>query len=95
MKAATYTLDEAAARLNIGRNTLARRLRREARMLDAQNLPAPQFRGSTSMRVRVGGYDHPTRGRCEYHRVLFTPEGLRRIAAALDLTGVEFDDATH
>lgn len=90
-----YTLDDAAARLNIGRNCLARRLREEARMLDACNLPTPRYRGSRLMRVRVSGYDHPTRGRQEYSRVLFTPQGLRHIARALHLDSVEFDDATH
>lgn len=93
MDATTYTLDEAAARLNIGRNTLARRLRNDARMLDACNLPTPRYRGSPYMRVRVSGYNHPALGRQEYHRVLFTRQGLRRIASALKLTGVEFADA--
>lgn len=95
MKPSTYTLDQAAARLNIGRNTLARRLRDEARMLDRQNLPTPRYRGSRYMRVRVTGYDHPVRGRCESHRVLFTDQGLRHVAHALHLTGVEFTDASH
>jgi hypothetical protein len=79
-----YTLDEAAALLNIGRNTLARRLR-AAQVLDKANLPAPRYRASPYMCVRRGGFDHPVHGRVEYGRVLFTPAGIRHIERRLDI----------
>jgi len=57
-----HTITEAAALLDIGRNTLARELRR-LKMLDKHNMPAGPFRGKGIFVVKTGTYEHPTRGK--------------------------------
>ncbi|MEQ9130778.1 MAG: phage antirepressor KilAC domain-containing protein [Salinisphaeraceae bacterium] len=83
-----YTLDEAAALLDKGRNTLARELR-AAGVLDPNNLPGPRYRGRGYMVVRRNSYLHPRKGRVEYGRVLFTTAGLRLIAERLHMQPAE------
>ncbi|MBD3895270.1 hypothetical protein IEI94_05335 [Halomonas sp. ML-15] len=81
----TYSLDQAAALLNQGRNTLARRMR-EAGVLGADNLPATRYRGNTRlMVVATGTYWHPICGWTHYGRTEFTDAGLDHIAAKLGL----------
>lgn len=92
MRREIYTLDQASAALNIGRNTLARRLRDDAHMLDKNNRPTSRYRGSPYMRVEHKSFHHPDKGRVPYTRVLFTRRGLRHIARVLDLDGVQFSD---
>jgi len=79
----TYTLDQAAALLNIGRNTLAQRLR-EAGVLGADNLPVGRYRGNTRLvLVATGIYWHPICGWTHYGRSEFTDAGLDHIARRL------------
>jgi len=83
----TYTLDQAAALLNLGRNTLARRLR-DAGMLGRDNLPAGRYRGSKWLRVKTGVYHHPITGWTHYGRTEITDAGLDHIACKL---GIDID----
>lgn len=83
----TYRLDHAAALLNMGRNTLARRLR-AAGVLGRDNLPAGPYRnkrrGATRlMVVATGIYHHPACGWTHYGRTEFTDAGLDYIARKL------------
>ncbi|SDJ89058.1 phage antirepressor KilAC domain-containing protein [Billgrantia gudaonensis] len=81
----TYTLDQAAALLNLGRNTLARRLR-EAGVLGADNLPAGPYRGRVNLVVvATGTYWHPICGWTHYGRTEFTDAGLDHIATKLGI----------
>jgi len=80
-----FTFAEAAKALHIGRNTLTKRLRTEARMLDAHNLPAGKYRGSPYLRVEKKHYRHPDKGRVPYSRTVITARGLRHIARRLEL----------
>ncbi|SHE99675.1 Phage antirepressor protein KilAC domain-containing protein [Modicisalibacter ilicicola DSM 19980] len=85
MKPRTYTLDQAAALLNLGRNTLARRLR-EAGILDRRNLPRGRYRGNARlMRVETGTYHHPIIGWTHYGRTEITDAGLDHIADRLGI----------
>ena len=84
----TYTLDQAAALLNLGRNTLARRLR-DAGVLGRDNLPAGRYRGNTRLvLVATGVYQHPVIGWTHYGRTEFTDAGLDHIA---DRLGIAID----
>lgn len=84
----TYTLDQAAALLNIGRNTLTRRLR-DAGVLGPDNLPAGRYRGNTQlMLVATGTYRHPVTGWTHYGRTEITDAGLDHIA---DRLGIDID----
>ena len=84
----TYTLDQAAALLNLGRNTLAQRLR-EAGVLGADNLPVGRYRGNTRLvLVATGTYWHPICGWTHYGRSEFTDAGLDHIARQL---GIDID----
>lgn len=81
----TYTLDQAAALLNLGRNTLARRLR-ETGVLGTDNLPAGPYRGRVSLvLVATGTYWHPICGWTHYGRTEFTDAGLDHIAHKLGI----------
>ncbi|MGJ7459346.1 hypothetical protein [Halomonas sp. RA08-2] len=90
MSHCTYTLDQAAPLLNMGRNTLARRLR-EAGVLGEDNLPAGLYRGSRRggrvnlVIVATGTYWHPICGWTHYGRTEFTDAGLDHIAAKLGI----------
>lgn len=82
----TYTLDQAAPLLNLGRNTLARLLR-EAGVLGADNLPAGPYRGRVNLvLVATGTYWHPICGWTHYGRSEFTDAGLDHIAAKLGIS---------
>ncbi|GHE20145.1 hypothetical protein C1H70_17305 [Halomonas urumqiensis] len=82
---ATYTLDQAAALLNLGRNSLARRLR-EAGVLGTDNLPAGRYRGRVNLViVATGTYWHPICGWTHYGRSEFTDAGLDHIASKLGI----------
>lgn len=82
----TYTLDQAAALLNTGRNTLARQLR-DADILGADNLPAGGYRGKTRLLVvATGTYWHPICGWTHYGRTEFTDAGLDHIATKLGIS---------
>lgn len=84
----TYSLDQAAGLLNIGRNTLARRLR-EAGVLGADNLPAGRYRGNTRLvLVATGTYWHPICGWTHYGRTELTDAGLDHVA---DRLGIAID----
>ncbi|MBR9880768.1 MAG: hypothetical protein GYB17_14870 [Gammaproteobacteria bacterium] len=85
----TYTLDQAAGLLNLGRNTLARRLR-EAGVLGSDNLPTGPYRnkrrGNTRlMLVATGTYWHPACGWTHYGRTELTDAGLDHIADKLGI----------
>lgn len=81
----TYTLDQAAPLLNLGRNTLARRLR-EAGVLGSDNLPAGPYRGRVNLVVvATGTYWHPICGWTHYGRTEFTDAGLDHIARKLGI----------
>lgn len=83
----TYTLDQAAALLNIGRNTLTRRLR-DAGVLGRDNLPAGRYRSSKLFEVKTGVYRHPVSGWTHYGRTEITDAGLDHIA---DRLGIDID----
>nr|WP_300309248.1 hypothetical protein [Halomonas sp.] len=81
----TYTLDQAATLLNLGRNTLVRRLR-EAKVLGPNNLPVGRYRGNTHLvMVATGIYWHPICGWTHYGRSEFTDAGLDHIAHKLGI----------
>ncbi|SDG27519.1 regulatory protein, Fis family [Onishia taeanensis] len=81
----SYSLDQAAGLLNIGRNTLARRLR-EAGVLGDDNLPMGRYRGNTRLvLVATGTYWHPICGWTHYGRTEFTDAGLDHIADRLGI----------
>ncbi|WP_155489486.1 hypothetical protein [Vibrio alginolyticus] len=85
MRHRTYTLDQAAPLLNLGRNTLARQLR-EAGVLGADNLPAGPYRGRVNLvLVATGTYWHPICGWTHYGRTEFTDAGLDHIARKLGI----------
>lgn len=77
-----YTFDQAAALLDMGRNTLTRTLR-ELRMLDRTNLPTGPYRGQGVFVVETGTYNHPTRGATPYTKTRVTEKGLRIIQARI------------
>lgn len=82
----TYTLDQAAPLLNLGRNTLARRLR-QAGILGRDNLPAGPYRGRVHLViVATGTFWHPICGWTHYGRSEFTDAGLDHIARKLGIT---------
>ncbi|EPC02490.1 hypothetical protein L861_09065 [Litchfieldella anticariensis FP35 = DSM 16096] len=84
----TYTLDQAATLLNLGRNTLARRLR-DAGVLGRDNLPTGRYRGRVKLViVATGTYHHPIAGWTHYGRTEFTDAGLDHIARKL---GIDID----
>lgn len=81
----TYSLDQAGALLNTGRNTLARQLR-DAAVLGEDNLPAGGYRGKTRLVVvATGTYWHPVCGWTHYGRTEFTDAGLDHIATKLGI----------
>lgn len=81
----TYTLDQAAPLLNLGRNTLARRMR-EAGILGPDNLPAGPYRGKTQwLWVATGTYHHPICGWTHYGRTELTDAGLDHVADKLGI----------
>lgn len=83
MKYRTYTLDQAAALLNMGRNTLAQRMR-EAGFLGSDNLPTGPYRGKTQwLLVATGTYHHPICGWTHYGRTELTDAGLDLVARKL------------
>ena len=83
----TYTLDQAAALLNLGRNTLTRRLR-DAGVLGRDNLPAGRYRGGKYLAVKTGVFHHPVAGWTHYGRTEITDAGLDHIA---DRLGIAID----
>ncbi|MYL22513.1 hypothetical protein GLV89_01680 [Halomonas alkaliantarctica] len=92
MRYRTYTLNQAAPLLNLGRNTLASLLR-EAGVLGADNLPAGAYRGNTRlMLVATGTYWHPICGWTHYGRTEFTDAGLDHIAAKLGISLARLPD---
>lgn len=78
-----YTFDQAAARLDIGRNKLASELRR-LKMLDQQNQPTGPLRGKGLFVVQTGTYKHPTKGKTTYTKTLITEKGLKVIQFRLE-----------
>ncbi|SFT96413.1 hypothetical protein [Halomonas saccharevitans] len=81
----TYPLDQAAPLLNLGRNTLARRLR-DVGVLGPDNLPAGPYRGRVALViVATGTYWHPICGWTHYGRTEFTDAGLDHIARKLGI----------
>lgn len=78
----SYTFDAAAAILDIGRNTLIRRLR-ELGMIDATKMPTGRYRGRGIFIVRLHHYLHPTKGLTYYTRTEITPAGLEHIRKRL------------
>lgn len=92
MSRRTYSLDQAAPLLNLGRNTLASRLRK-AGVLGADNLPAGRYRGNARlMLVATGTYYHPICGWTHYGRTEFTDAGLDHIAAKLGIPLAQLPD---
>lgn len=77
-----YTFDEAAALLNMGRNTLTRQLR-SLGMIGRDNLPTPRWRGRGTFQVKTGMYEHPVLGYRHYGRTLITESGLNTVARHL------------
>lgn len=82
MRERTYSFDAAAALLDVGRNTLIRRLR-ELGLIGPDNLPAGRERGGPHFRVAQGVYHHPVRGWTPYGRTEITRRGLLYIAKRL------------
>jgi hypothetical protein len=82
MASKTYSVDAAAALLNMGRNTLLRRLR-ELGLLGADNLPAGRERGGPHFRVVPRMFRHPVNGWTHYGRTEITAQGLSYIAKRL------------
>lgn len=80
-----YTFDQSAALLNMGRNTLIRRLREEG-MLGKDNLPAGRWRGHGAFRVITRTYTHPVLGYRHYGRTVITPKGLDAVRRKLGMT---------
>ncbi|MCC5811346.1 MAG: phage antirepressor KilAC domain-containing protein [Ectothiorhodospiraceae bacterium] len=83
MSEQTHSLSAAAALLNIGRNTLARRLREEG-VLGPDNLPVGRHRGDGRFVVRTRQYNHPITGWTAYGRTELTRKGLAYVARLLD-----------
>ena len=79
-----YTFDQAAALLNMGRNTLIRRLREEG-MLGKDNLPTGRWRGRGVFRVITRMYQHPVAGYSHYGRTVITANGLNTVSQKLGL----------
>ncbi|MBK1874611.1 phage antirepressor KilAC domain-containing protein [Marinobacter sp. 1-3A] len=80
-----YTFDQAAALLNMGRNSLIRRLREEG-MLGQDNLPTGRWRGRGVFRVITRMYRHPVTGYCHYGRTVITANGLNAVSRKLGLS---------
>lgn len=80
-----YTFDQAAALLNMGRNTLIRRLR-EKGMLGKDNLPAGRWRGHGAFRVITRTYTHPVLGYRHYGKTLITKVGFAEIRRHFEKT---------
>lgn len=82
----TYTLDQAAPLLNMGRNTLASRMR-DAGILGPDNLPTGTYRGKTQwLLVATGTYHHPVIGWTHYGRTELTDAGLDHVAQKLGVS---------
>ena len=79
-----YTFDQAAALLNMGRNTLIRRLREEG-MLGKDNLPTSRWRGRGVFRVITKMYRHPVAGYSHYGRTVITVKGLNAVSRKLGI----------
>lgn len=71
-----YTLDQAAALLHIGRNTLTKELRKKG-VFDTTNKPQGRYSGAGLFVVAHKQFIHPTKGAQMYHRTLVTPKGLQ------------------
>jgi hypothetical protein len=80
-----YTLQEAAALLGTGRNTLCKRLR-ELGMLDAQNLGTRPHTSTGRLIVELKAYENPGLGTERlYGKTLVTERGLLYIANRLNI----------
>lgn len=80
-----YTLQEAAALLGTGRNTLCKRLR-ELGMLDAQNLGTRPHTSTGRLIVELKAYENPGLGtERPYGKTLVTERGLLYIANRLGI----------
>lgn len=75
MPGRVYTVQEAAAELDIGSGRLFRWLR-EQRVIDAGNRPYIHFRERGLIKVRYGTWHHPKTGDHQYARPIFTERGL-------------------
>lgn len=82
MSHCTHSLSEAAAKLNVGRNTMTRQLR-ELGVLDRNNLPAGRYRGDPRFVVRPKRFNHPVTGPTDYGRTDVTDAGVQLISRLL------------
>lgn len=78
-----YTFDQAAAALDMGRNSLTRSLR-HMKILDRQNMPASLYRGKGIFVVKTGAYKHPINGPTPYTKTLITEKGLAIIKSRFE-----------
>lgn len=80
-----YTLQEAAALLGTGRNTLCKRLR-EIGMLDANNVATRPHTSTGRLMVELKAYENPGLGtERPYGKTLVTERGLLYIANRLNI----------
>jgi phage antirepressor YoqD-like protein len=82
MPGRTYTVQEAAAELDIGSGRLYRWLRVQ-RVIDAGNRPYTHFRDRGLFTVRYGKWHHPYTGDHQYARPIVTETGLAWLRARL------------
>lgn len=79
----TYTVQQAADELGVGKQRLFRWLR-EQRVIDAANLPYSHYRDQGLLRVRYGHWRHPQTGTHTYARPLITQRGLEWLRRRLE-----------
>lgn len=71
----TYTFDQAAALLDLGRNTLTRRLR-DLKLLDKHNMPTGPYRGRGLFEVANGTFQNAGQESRPYTKTLITEKGM-------------------
>lgn len=87
-----YTFDEAAALLDLGRNTLTKTLR-ELKILDRRNMPTGPYRGKGLFEVKTSTYNNPLKGPTPYSRTTITQKGVDVIRARMNKAALAISQA--
>lgn len=78
-----YTLDQAASRLQVGRNTMTKILRKKG-VFDAVNKPQGRFSGVGLFVLKEGNWIHPEHGQQWYSKTHVTDKGLELIKCVIE-----------
>lgn len=78
-----YTLDQAASLLHVGRNTMAKMLRKKG-VFDSVNKPQGRYSGAGLFVLKEGSWYHPEHGHQWYSKTQVTDKGLELIKKLID-----------